>query len=795
MPPVAVRVPAPIGDGGRDVGHPLELVLARPERFDDNAHRLVGQRQCFVAASCVRIDIRRHHQRVRVVRAVCAHDLGRAGEHPGHQFRGLLGPALRAEIPREPERAGERRRTPRTRSVRPADLDDLARDFRRLVAALGNPEHARSVRQRFDEQVPRRAAAQGGILRRPQLIEHDTEYRFRLVVPPLRAQHDRQIRPCRDVGGVIVGHLVRGVHRLDPSDRLAHVGLGGGVLAHGRPRGRPPEVGIDRLLLVDLDAVFDQSDRDVVVTLRVPVRVRQVVHRANERVHLCPHDVVAREPRVDRGGGLVEHLRDRRFGPEVRRARGDEQIFGEKPVDALDPLGVPLGGLPLLAFRLPRRLRAHAEPDAEHRAREHAGRRDARRRHPDTVAPHELRDPIRPALRPRPDRLVRQVAPQVLGQRQRRRVPPVGLPGDRLHRDPVELAAERRGLKRGPPGPGGVFRAGRPAEPGARRGGLGGFERRPDPPRVTRSRHRLVERCLPAEQLVEQHPDRVDVAPRVHIPGVGLLGAHVQRRADHRAGARQRRERVGQLSIIPERLGDAVVDHLADGLAVDQGHRDVRGLEVAVDHALRVRVLRRGAHLHHQPEPLAQPEPLLLGERRDRPAVHIFHREERAPRPGLPLGHQPRVEDPGDVRVLEQPERPPLHLEPAEHRGRVHARFDHLQRHPTLDRLALPRLVDDPEPALADLPHNPVRADRFGNLRASERSQRVFARQRLEELVALLIERQQLLDLAPQRRVPAAQPFERRAEFAPGQIDHLFDDAQRVRHALSPPRRALKDRS
>ena len=59
-----------------------------------------------------------------------------------------------------------------------------------------------------------------------------------------------------------------------------------------------------------------------------------------------------------------------------------------------------------------------------------------------------------------------------------------------------------------------------------------------------------------------------------------------------------------------DRLGDAEVDHLGDGLAVVERHQDVRGLDVAVDDPLLVRVLDRLADRDEQLQPLAGRQPV-----------------------------------------------------------------------------------------------------------------------------------------------------------------------------------------
>ena len=112
----------------------------------------------------------------------------------------------------------------------------------------------------------------------------------------------------------------------------------------------------------------------------------------------------------------------------------------------------------------------------------------------------------------------------------------------------------------------------------------------------------LVERGGSGEQFVEQHAEGIHVAARVHVELVdfGLLGAHVERRADHLGESRVDRL-LGEL--LAEGLGHAEVDDLDHRHAVMRGDQDVRGLQVAMDHALLVRMPHRLAHLEEQPEP------------------------------------------------------------------------------------------------------------------------------------------------------------------------------------------------
>ena len=117
----------------------------------------------------------------------------------------------------------------------------------------------------------------------------------------------------------------------------------------------------------------------------------------------------------------------------------------------------------------------------------------------------------------------------------------------------------------------------------------------------------LVERRGAGEQFVEQHAQRVDVAAGVDVQAahLGLLGAHVQRRADHLAEAGEERL-LGQL--LTDGLGDAEVDDLGHRHAVVQRDQDVGRLEVAVDDPLLMGVLDGLADRDEQLQPLARRE-------------------------------------------------------------------------------------------------------------------------------------------------------------------------------------------
>ncbi len=130
--------------------------------------------------------------------------------------------------------------------------------------------------------------------------------------------------------------------------------------------------------------------------------------------------------------------------------------------------------------------------------------------------------------------------------------------------------------------------------------------------------HRRVERRLALErqatgqQLVEQDAARVEVAPRVDVLEVALLGRHVRRRADERPGLRQARLRIGvALDLLllgdevgRDELGDPEVEdlHPFDFAAFGRRHdHDVLGLQIAVDDAEVVGDLERVAHFGEDP--------------------------------------------------------------------------------------------------------------------------------------------------------------------------------------------------
>ncbi|MCO5165167.1 MAG: hypothetical protein M9894_02210 [Planctomycetes bacterium] len=143
---------------------------------------------------------------------------------------------------------------------------------------------------------------------------------------------------------------------------------------------------------------------------------------------------------------------------------------------------------------------------------------------------------------------------------------------------------------------------------------------------------------LPREHAREHGAEREHVGRRADVLPPRLLGRHEAERAQERAllreGARPLEQR-GELGpdrlVLLARLAQVAREapvhhqHLAEG-----ADHDVLGLEVAVDHALAVRVGHRLRHLHERLEEvarLARPPPPPLEGGRQRAAVDRAHEQ------------------------------------------------------------------------------------------------------------------------------------------------------------------------
>src|SRR5579859_3737393 len=93
-----------------------------------------------------------------------------------------------------------------------------------------------------------------------------------------------------------------------------------------------------------------------------------------------------------------------------------------------------------------------------------------------------------------------------------------------------------------------------------------------------------------------------------------------------------------------------------------------------MDDALLVCVLHRLADLDEQREAIAGRKLLLVAVVSDLDAPNQFHDEEWPPSIG-----RPRIEDPGDIRMVHQSQRLAFRLESGDHAFGVHAQLNNLK--------------------------------------------------------------------------------------------------------------------
>ena len=208
------------------------------------------------------------------------------------------------------------------------------------------------------------------------------------------------------------------------------------------------------------------------------------------------------------------------------------------------------------------------------------------------------------------------------------------------------------------------------------------------------------ERALACKKLVEDDAGAEQVGPVVARQPLALLGRHVRRRTQHHAGLREacgidaRDAEIGDLDLAARRQ--------------DQ----VRGLDIAVDHAAFVCDVERQQQLRDDRDDVRQVETGLAVEVRAEPRpLDIFHRDEGD------VFVLAILVDADDVGVVEAARGARLVLEPTNELGsqigvdEVHA--DRLDRDGALD-VRVERFVDDPHCALAEDTLDFVLAEFFG---------------------------------------------------------------------------------
>ena len=153
-------------------------------------------------------------------------------------------------------------------------------------------------------------------------------------------------------------------------------------------------------------------------------------------------------------------------------------------------------------------------------------------------------------------------------------------------------------------------------------------------------------RRLSGQELEENHSEGVDIAASAERLPEDLLGARVRRGEHSSSPFRHGALRRGRFH--REQLCDAEVQQPDVAFCRD---KDVGGLEVAVEHEVRVRELDGGQHLVEQRDACPDVEASPVGERGDRLTVDHFHGEV-----GLALRRDTGIVQARDVGVLQASE-------------------------------------------------------------------------------------------------------------------------------------------
>nr|WP_254696120.1 hypothetical protein [Lysobacter enzymogenes] len=204
-------------------------------------------------------------------------------------------------------------------------------------------------------------------------------------------------------------------------------------------------------------------------------------------------------------------------------------------------------------------------------------------------------------------------------------------------------------------------------------------------------------RPVPAQQSVAQHAEHVQVGGRA-------LGAVLARfRRGVVGGDRQVRAGIAVGGAV-ETGGDAEVEQLHAAVG---GHQQVGRLDVAVQHALRVRIGERVAGLQQQVGARVQAEPAALAPGVDRFALDPAQGE---PRPAV--GVDAAVDDAGDAGMVQAREQIAFLAERRGQLGRFQPGADALDRHALLELAVVAAcFVDRAHAAAAEDALDPPRAE------------------------------------------------------------------------------------
>jgi hypothetical protein len=116
-----------------------------------------------------------------------------------------------------------------------------------------------------------------------------------------------------------------------------------------------------------------------------------------------------------------------------------------------------------------------------------------------------------------------------------------------------------------------------------------------------------LERPLAGGHLVKDDAQAEDVGPLIDRLALGLLRRHVGRGSDHPAFSGHVHISGGQLFILLQQLGQSEVEDLGPPFLVEH---DVAGLQIAVQHAMLVRIAHRADQGNRDVQDLAQGEPV-----------------------------------------------------------------------------------------------------------------------------------------------------------------------------------------
>ena len=340
------------------------------------------------------------------------------------------------------------------------------------------------------------------------------------------------------------------------------------------------------------------------------------------------------------GGERQRLLHEGLAAARLLRRRREQQVVDE---EALHGARLLLRGARAIALR-----------ERDEQAGRQAGEGERRGGEGEAMPGDELPRPIEPRAGERFDRKAGERAADVVGERGDRGVALLRILAQRLEADLVEVP--RRAARA------------QAARDLARTLGLA----LDDLPGEGERAGRLdSERPLPGKQLEQQEPERMDVGRRRRRLALDLFRRGVARRQQVVDAARQAEV------VLLEELGDAEVEELHLALAGDE---DVRRLEVAVHHQVRMRIGDRVAHLEEDRELGREGESGLGAEAIDRHALDVLEREVR----GAVL-RDPAVDETRDARMLEPRQDLALAFEPQAELARAHRRRQQLDRDALLE--------------------------------------------------------------------------------------------------------------